>query len=283
MIKIDRRKFLKFGSMVAGAGLLATYPVFIERYIVQVNKYLIPVPRLPPAFEGFTIVQLTDLHYGPLVPWSQMQSVIHRANSIPRDMIVCTGDYIHERNTVDLIDKIWPLLGTLRAPGGVLSVLGNHDHWGDTERSVYWLNKTGQNLRHQIRKLERNGQSLWFVGAGDLWADNCDIDHLMKPIPGDECRIVLAHNPDSADLILGEKPDLVISGHTHGGQVNIPFIGTPVLPVKNKNYSFGLKYSLHNAPVFISRGIGWAIYPVRFNCFPEIAVLTLTNNKNAMA
>jgi uncharacterized protein len=98
----------------------------------------------------------------------------------------------------------------------------------------------------------------------------------MKPVPKDDCRIVLAHNPDSADTILESKPDLVISGHTHGGQVNIPFIGTPVLPVKNKNYSFGLKRSIENIPVFISRGIGWAIYPVRFNCFPEIAVLTLT-------
>jgi uncharacterized protein len=98
----------------------------------------------------------------------------------------------------------------------------------------------------------------------------------MEPIPKDDCRIVLAHNPDSADTIQESKPDLVISGHTHGGQVNIPFIGTPVLPVKNKNYSFGLKRSIDNIPVFISRGIGWAIYPVRFNCYPEIAVLTLT-------
>jgi predicted MPP superfamily phosphohydrolase len=95
----------------------------------------------------------------------------------------------------------------------------------------------------------------------------------------DDCRIVLAHNPDSADTIFESKPDLMISGHTHGGQVTIPFIGSPVLPVKNKNYSFGLRYSYENVPVFISKGIGWAIYPVRFNCFPEIAVLTLTRKR----
>jgi predicted MPP superfamily phosphohydrolase len=275
-MNLNRRSFLKFSALTGGTVLIASYPFFIERSLVQINYYRIPIPRLPPAFEGFTIVQLTDLHYGPLVSLQQMKRVIEKANSIPRDMILCTGDYIHERNSRNQIDTIWPLLSTLRAPYGVLSVLGNHDHWGNTKRSIYWLNRTGQNLRHQIRKLERRGQSLWFVGAGDLWEDHISIDHLMKPVPKDDCRIVLAHNPDSADTILELKPDLIISGHTHGGQVNLPFIGTPVLPVKNKNYSFGLKRSIENIPVFISRGIGWAIYPVRFNCFPEIAVLTLT-------
>jgi uncharacterized protein len=277
---MNRRSFLKFGALAGGAALVCSYPVFIERYLVQVNTYRIPVSRLPSAFEGFTIVQLTDLHYGPLVPLSLLESAIEQANSIPRDLIVCTGDYIHQRNSAHQIEKIWPLLATLTAPSGVFSILGNHDHWGDTERSIFWLNKTGQNLRHQTRKMERNGQVLWFVGAGDLWEDHVSIDNLMKPIPKDDCRIVLAHNPDSADTIIELKPDLMISGHTHGGQVNIPFFGTPVLPVKNKNYSFGLKRSGNNIPVFISRGIGWAILPVRFNCFPEIAVITLTKNND---
>jgi uncharacterized protein len=278
-MQINRRTFLKFGLLGGGAALLASYPIFIERYIVQVNKYLIPISRLPKSFEGFTIVHLTDLHYGPLVPFPLMKLVVERANSIPRDMTICTGDYIHERNSTNQIDKIWPLLASLRAPFGVLSVLGNHDHWGDTERSIFWLEKTGQNLRHQIRKIERNGESLWFVGAGDLWEDHINIENIMEPIPSNDCRIVLAHNPDSADTIFNPKPDLVISGHTHGGQVNIPLVGTPVLPVRNYNYSFGLKKSIGNFPVFISRGIGWAILPVRFNCLPEIAVLKLTGKE----
>lgn len=279
----NRRTFLKFGALAGGAAFLASYPVFIERSIVQVNNYRIPVARLPAAFEGFTIVQLTDLHYGPLVPYHQLQKVIERANEIPRNMTVCTGDYVHEHDRDRKIDRIWPLLGTLRAPEGVFSVLGNHDHYADTERSVYWLDKTGQNIRHQIRKITRNGQSLWLAGAGDLWMDHRNIDHLLEPIPKNDCRIVLAHNPDSADTIYGPGPDLVLSGHTHGGQVNIPLIGTPILPVSNKNYSSGLKRSIRNIPVFISRGIGWAIYPVRFNCFPEIAVLTLTRGNEVKA
>jgi predicted MPP superfamily phosphohydrolase len=205
----------------------------------------------------------------------EMRSIIQRVNSIPRDLTVCTGDYIQAHEWE--IDKIWPELMKLNAPMGVLSVLGNHDHWnGCTKRSILWLEKSGQNLRHKIKRFERDGQALWFVGAGDLWEDNVNIDDLMKPIPENDCRIVLAHNPDSADTIVKSNPDLMICGHTHGGQINVPFYGPPVLSVNNRNYSSGLKRSKRGFPVFISRGIGWAVYPVRFNCFPEIAVLRLT-------
>ncbi len=280
-MQISRRRFLRVGIGAGATALLGSYPVFIERYLVMVNKYRIPVPRLPESFEGFTIVQLTDLHYGFLVPMSLIGGVVDRANSIPRDITVCTGDYIHERNADGQIQSVWPVLGRLMAPFGVFSVLGNHDHWGDTKSSLNWLDKTGQNLRHSARRLERNGEYLWLVGAGDLWEDHMSVEFLMKDIPTGDCRIILAHNPDTADTVFDDKADLFISGHTHGGQVNIPFIGTPVLPVKNKDFSFGLKNSKTGHSVFISRGIGWAIYPVRFNCFPEIAVLTLTRDTGA--
>ncbi len=275
-MNVNRRNFLKLGVFGGAGCLVGSYPVFIERNIILVNTYHIPVPGLPPAFEGFTIVHLTDLHHGFLVSKSLIEKVVFRSNSIPRDITVCTGDNIHERNAAVQIDTVWPILGKLKAPFGVYSVLGNHDHWGDTDHSIYWLDKTGQNLRHTSVKLERNGQALWLVGAGDLWEDHVPIDALVESIPPDTCRIVLAHNPDSADTVFSTRVDLMISGHTHGGQVNIPFVGPPVLPVKNRNYSSGLKKSPSGFPVFISRGIGWAIYPVRFNCYPEIAVLKLT-------
>ncbi len=156
------------------------------------------------------------------------------------------------------------------------SVLGNHDHWGSTERSLYWLEKSGHNLRGKVTYLEKNGQRVWFAGIGDFHEDPLLLDPILQQIPENECRIVLAHNPDSADTAFDGRIDLMIAGHTHGGQVNIPFYGPPVLPVKNKNYSFGLKMSTKQHQVFISRGIGWAIYPVRFNCYPEVPLLQLT-------
>lgn len=275
MKKITRRQFLKHSCAFGSLGLMGSYPVFIERYIVLTNTYRIPVPNLPKAFAGSRIVHLSDLHYGPLVPLGLIQNVISRANLLKPDLIVCTGDYVHERNAARQIDQVWPVLSQLCAPLGVYSVLGNHDHWADTNRSDYWLKRSRQDLRHKAVRIEREGQRLWMAGAGDLWEDHKSLDALLAEVPDCECRIVLAHNPDTADTRYSCRVDLMVCGHTHGGQVDIPFIGTPVLPVRNKDYSSGIKRSPRGCKVFISKGIGWSIYPIRFNCFPEIAVLEL--------
>lgn len=275
MKPISRRRFLKLAGYTGGLGVVASYPVFVERYIVMTNTYRIPVPNLPRAFSGFRLVQLADLHYGFLVPLRLIRSVIARANRIPRDAIVCIGDYVHRRRSTAQIDSVWPLMAELNAPSGVYSVLGNHDHWADTGRSQYWLTRTGQDLRHKAVAIERQGSRLWLAGAGDLWEDHRCLDGVLTGIPEADCRIVLAHNPDTADTPFASRVDLMIAGHTHGGQVNIPLVGTPVLPVRNKTYSSGLKTSPRGLRVFISKGIGWAICPIRFNCFPEMAVLEL--------
>lgn len=272
---MNRREFIRLGGLIGAAGLLASYTVFIERYIILTNHYLIAVPNLPKAFSGFRIVHLTDFHYGSLVPLAIIRHVIQRVNRLDRDLVVCTGDYVHERVATTQIDAVWPLLSDLTAPLGVLSVLGNHDHWASTKRSQYWLHETNQDLRHKVKAIEKGGERLWIAGAGDLWEDHRDLDQILSGIPDTDCRIVLAHNPDTADSNFSGRVDLMISGHTHGGQVNIPFVGPPVLPVRNKSYSSGLKTSPRGTGVFISKGIGWAIYPVRFNCPPEIAVLEL--------
>lgn len=275
-MNITRRQFLKRAASLGSMGLLASYPMFIERYMVQTNIYRISVPNLPKAFTGFRIVQLSDLHFGFLVPSELIHSVVERANALKPDLIVCTGDYVHEEDSTKQIDQVWPILSMLAAPQGVYSVLGNHDHWADTARSDYWLKKTRQDLRHKVVPIEREKQNLWLAGAGDLYEDHMNLDVMLNKIPDSECRIVLAHNPDSADTGFSRRIDLMISGHTHGGQVVIPFVGPSILPVNNKNYSSGLKRSLRGAKVFISKGIGWAIYPIRFNCYPEIVVLELT-------
>jgi predicted MPP superfamily phosphohydrolase len=272
---ITRRQFLRLGGVIGLTGLVASYPVFIERYIILTNLYRISVPNLPEAFSGFKIVHLTDLHYGFLVPLAVIRHVIHRANRLKRDLIVCTGDFVHEREGTTQIDAVWPLIAQLNAPLGVHSTLGNHDHWADTAKSQQWLRETGQDLRHKVKAIEKDGQSFRLAGAGDLWEDHKPLDGILAGIPDHDCRIVLAHNPDTADTEFTSRVDLMISGHTHGGQVNIPFIGPPILPVRNKTYSSGLKTSPRGTKVFISKGIGWAIYPVRFNCTPEIAVLEL--------
>ncbi|MFI3136583.1 MAG: metallophosphoesterase, partial [Methylococcaceae bacterium] len=256
--------------------LVGTYSVFIERVRVQVNRYKIPIDNLPRAFHGFTLAQLTDIHLGYLVSEAFVKELVQRTNRLKTDVIVCTGDYVHERNTTAEIDKVWPILSTLSAKHGVYSILGNHDHWADTPRSLYWLERSGQNIRHQSIAITKGRDRLVLGGAGDFWGDQLNIDQAFAGVDPDACKILLAHNPDSVDSDFTTPVSLVLSGHTHGGQVVIPFWGPPRLPVENQNYSSGL-IATPNTPLFISRGIGWAILPVRFNCAPEIAVLELVN------
>lgn len=273
---MKRRTFLKFAVYGGAAAVVGSYPVFIERTLVQVNKYRIPVQKLPPAFHGFTIAQLTDLHFGFLVSEAFVEGIVHTTNALQTDIVVCTGDYVHQRNSIEEIDKVWPILSKLAAKDGVYSVLGNHDHWADSERSLYWLERTGQNIRHACKPIDRGGDKLVIGGAGDYWEDELGIDKAFPCSDESACRVLLAHNPDSVDTEFAASLSLVLSGHTHGGQVVVPFFGPPILPVRNKRYSSGL-IPTPRTQLFISRGIGWAIYPIRFNCYPEIAVLELIN------
>jgi predicted MPP superfamily phosphohydrolase len=279
---LSRRKFLQRGLVMSFGALLAAYPVFIERYLFQVNTYRIPVAGLPAAFNGFTIAHLTDLHYGLLMPLKVVEYIINTVNSLHSDIIVCTGDYVHKRNTAHQVDLVWPQLMRLKAPHGVYSVLGNHDHWADAQRSLYWLEKSGQNVRHQARPIVKNGEKLWIGGAGDYWEDALGIDTAFQSVSPDDCKILLSHNPDSADTGYKTPVQLIISGHTHGGQVVLPFIGAPILPVQNKAYCSGLMRTARTN-MYISRGLGWAIIPVRCNCYPEISVLQLAQENSPMS
>ena len=277
-VKVSRRKFLKLGLSCGIGALVASNPFFIERHIFQVNTYRIPVPNLPPKFDGYTIAQLTDLHYGLFMPQTVVEKIIHKTNTLQKDLIICTGDYILERNGTKQIDTVWPQLMKLKANDGVYSVLGNHDHWGSTDRSLYWLEKSGQSIRHKAVTIIKGEDRIWIGGAGDYLEDDLGIDDAFQHAPDNECKILLSHNPDSADTDFKTRIDLMISGHTHGGQVIIPFIGPPILPVKNKLYSSGF-IRTDGTNLYISRGLGWAMIPVRFNCLPEISILKLVQDR----
>lgn len=273
---MNRRTFLKFAVSGGALALVGSYPILIERNIVCVNRYQIAIAGLPASFHGFTLAQLTDLHLGFLVSESFVEGIVGTANSLRTDVIVCTGDYVHERNTIGEIEKVWPILSKLEARHGVFSVLGNHDHWADRDRSLYWLERAGQDIRHDCKAIYQGTDRILIGGAGDYWEDELKIDEVFSCSDENDTRVLLSHNPDSVDTEFETPLSLVLSGHTHGGQVVLPFYGPPVLPVKNKNYSSGL-IATPKTQLFISRGIGWAIYPVRFNCYPEIAVLELLN------
>jgi uncharacterized protein len=256
------------------------YGIFIERYLVRFNRYDIAVPNLPEAFNGFTIVHISDVHLSRLVPYWFLKLLFDKVNSLEKDMIVCTGDYVLGKNVPVRVEKAWRLLSQLNAACGVYSVLGNCDYWGDARLSTELLAKSGQDIQDKTAVIEKNGERLYLAGAGDFLEHHVPLDEILCTIPEKACRIVLAHNPDTADTDFTQRIDLMLAGHTHGGQVYIPFYGIPMLPVKNKIYSFGLKRSPKNHLIFISKGIGWGIFPGRLNCLPEIPVLKLIPSRD---
>jgi predicted MPP superfamily phosphohydrolase len=273
---MNRRNFLKSTLYSSAFALVGFYPLVIERKTVVVNRYRIPVADLPPSFHGFTLAHLTDIHFGSFVSEAFIERIVHTANGLGTDAIVCTGDYVLGDDATEKIDTVWPILAKLKARHGVYSVLGNHDHHADFDRSLYWLERSGQNLRHQCKPIHKGKERIMIGGAGDYWYDRLEIDNTFSGSDKRDCRVLLSHNPDSVDSQFDTPLSLVISGHTHGGQVVIPFFGPPVLPVENKNYSSGL-IATAKTQLFISKGIGWSGLPIRFNCYPEIAVLELVN------
>jgi len=273
-VRISRRKFLKLGGGMLATGLVGSYPFVIERYRIDVNRYRITIKDLPKAFVGFTILHLSDIHYGPFVPLWWLRRVFGVARSLAPDLIALTGDYVRGRESARDLEIIWPELERLKAPWGVRMVLGNHDHWAGHNRAIELLEGGGCSLRNRSEVLRRGEDELVIGGVGDYMEDDVLIDQALSDRADNTPRIMLAHNPDTADLPYNSRVDLFLCGHTHGGQVNIPFIGTPVLPVRNKNYNYGIRHS-GRSTLFINKGIGWAMIPIRFNCCPEIAVIEL--------
>ena len=273
--RMTRRECLKHLGLGCAGAVLASYPIMIEPAMLQINTYKIPLSNLPPAFHGFRILQLTDTHLGALTPAWFLQSVIQTTKRIPCDLIVFTGDAVDGDGSAENLQTIWKLLGELQAPAGVFAVFGNHDHWIGLDQSLYWADKMGLSLRHQGKRLTRQNQHLWLAGLGDYWEDQAGEELGFANADAKACKIALAHNPDTADLPLSVPIDLFISGHTHGGQVNLPFLREMAAPINNKAYIHGLVETAHSQ-VFVSRGIGCSAYPLRFSCVPEIAVLNLT-------
>lgn len=275
--RTSRRVFL-FGA--GAAALTASYSVFIERYLVQVNRYDVFVSNLPPAFVGYQIAHLTDTHLGWMTSTKFLNEVVDIANDVGADLIVGTGDFVHRQP--EEVGAVWPLLKRLRARDGVCCVLGNHDHWADERESLSRLESSGFSVRHSVVPLVRNGQRLLVLGAGDHMEDRFGLNDLLQAARPEDCRIVLAHNPDAADQPRGGRIDLMLSGHTHGGQIRIPGYGAPILPVHNKAYDQGLK-TVGDMSLFISRGVGCVAIPARFASPPEVAVLRLTDERSTGA
>ncbi|MFO0947832.1 MAG: metallophosphoesterase [Planctomycetota bacterium] len=252
---------------------------------LQIRRYDIPVNDLPKSLDGVRIVHISDTHYGPFITLEFLREVIREANAEKPDYVMLTGDYVHQtpaaiRGGISIFRELRPRVATV-------AVLGNHDHWEGAEDCRKEFHSIGVPMFDNRRQFltmsgltpEPVAESLCLAGVGDYWTDDVLIAKTLEGVPQAMPRLMLSHNPDVAEVApRDERIDLMLSGHTHGGQVWLPALGTPKVP----SY-YGQKYAggLVEAPtcrVIVSRGVGMAILPVRFCVPPEISVITLSRS-----
>jgi hypothetical protein len=280
--RLTRRQFLKLSLVTSADAACFTaaggvYSAMIEPEWLSIERVTVPLARLPRELDGFTIAQLSDLHLGPYTSDAEIRAAVAAANQLQPEAIVLTGDYITgESDCRDSAADCARELGALRAPHGVYAVLGNHDRcWSSLEYMPRALiAQSIPVLMNDAMPIERSGARLWIAGVDDVTERRADLNRALRRVPNSETTILLAHEPDYADESKRSPIDLQLSGHSHGGQVRLPFYGALILPYLGEKYPIGLARA-GAMWVYTNRGIGVVSPPVRFNCRPEITLLTL--------
>ena len=288
---ITRRKFLIAGGALLGSGLAAaSYAIVIEPgFRLEIIRWPVAHPAWPASMPPLRIAVLTDLHaMEPWMPVPRIERIVEAANGLQADLIVLVGDYVagmgrYRTGTVSIAD--WTAaLRPLRAPFGVHAVLGNHDWWVDPTGVRRGLENVGiRVLENDAFKLQADGRRFWLAGLGDQLAKRVgrgfigvdDLDGTVAQTMGDDDPVILlAHEPDIF-VKVPQRVALTLSGHTHGGQVLLPFIGRPVVPSRyGERFAYGhiVEGGRH---LLVSSGLGMSVLPIRFMVPPEIALVTL--------
>lgn len=252
---------------------------YYEAHSLRLTPATIVLSRLPQSFNGMTCALIADVHRGPYVSQERVADMVARVNATHPDLIVLAGDYVSMR--ASYIEPCIAELGKLSAPMGVYAILGNHDHWVDASLTRQMLSQVGiLDLTNTNIAIRRGEASIWLCGVGDLWTDEQDLDSTLSGVPDEGLRILLSHNPDYADRILDRNVDLVLSGHTHGGQICIPFYGPIVSSSRHPHKYAGGLVHMGSMQVFLTRGVGTIRPPVRLNCPAEVSILTLKRPVN---
>lgn len=278
--KITHRSLLKLAaSAFLGGAALATggwmYASKLEPGWLEITSHSLILPRLHPAFDNYRIIQISDIHLETWMTPKRLAEVIKTTNMLRGDLIAITGDFVtdlYHRTPTDLIEN----LSKLKAPDGVFAVLGNHDYWTNIKTIRQVLELSGiTELSNAVHTLERDGVSLHIAGVDDYWENKARLRDVLDQLPDEGAAILLAHEPDFAVISAQSRRfDLQLSGHTHGGQVILPGIGPLVLPMYGRKFPKGL-YQVEDMLLYTNRGLGTARPQLRFNCRPEISMITL--------
>jgi hypothetical protein len=246
----------------------------------EITETEVWLSRLSPAHEGLKIVQLRDLHHSLFTPLEEIQRAVHLANHLRPDVVALTGDYVTLSPAY-----IWPVartLGKLRARLGVFAILGNHDFQVDPDEVTRALHAQRiRVLRNSHCALRSRSGNLWIVGVDDLWWEAEDIRDALRSVPARDPKVLLCHNPLGIYMAAAHGIDLVLAGHTHGGQVRLPMVGSVYGRSKlGERFVEGWN-RLNGTQIYISRGIGKVLVPLRFGCPAEITILRLRRSESA--
>lgn len=282
MEKMNRRSFLKKGLLLGG-GLLSVpplsygYATWVEPRWLQVERISLSFPALPEAFKGLRIVQFSDLHFGFHLDIKQLTKVVEVIQAQQPDIVCFTGDLV-DYAIGPSGQAIRDVLRSIQATYGCYAVLGNHDYYGDADEVADVLEGGGFHcLRNKGMRIQKGNQSIWIAGIEDMWEGVPDLKAAMRSAKKEEWVLLLSHAPDFADVASAEAVHLQLSGHSHGGQVRLPFIGPLGSVPYDVKYPSGLYHigSNKSLTLYTNRGIGVSSRPIRFMCRPEVTVMTL--------
>jgi uncharacterized protein len=275
-----RRNFLWLAA--GSAAGMAFYAGEISRHELEIVYRTITIPRLPDPFAGLKIVQISDFHFHEYTEAAFVEAVVRRVNEATPDLVVMTGDFVSSKPLprhfgVRMSYHCAELLSRIECPLRY-AILGNHDVLVGAHAVTDALQTHGiPVLTNTSVPLERDGRRLWLAGMQDALLQRPDLLTALPAgrNPDREPLILLAHEPDFADRAVGQRIDLVLSGHTHGGQIRIPFLPPLLLPEMGTKYVEGLFRLRDGTQLYVNRGIGAVNLPFRFRCPPEISVITL--------
>ena len=255
----------------------------LEPRTLEVTHLRLSLPKLPAEFHGFRLIQLSDIHHSPFLSEQEIAAAADHANTLDPDLIVLTGDYVsHSR---DFITGCARALGRLKAKHGVLAVLGNHDHWTDGAAMAQALRVEGiEVLANENLIVKRESASIRLLGVDDSTVRRDDLQRALAGTTRDETRILLAHNPAIIREAARAGIDLVLSGHTHGGQINWRLLtgredGRTYRWLRRPSRRLMRGYArLGETHLYVNRGLGTVVLPLRYGCPPEISVIELSRH-----
>ena len=265
-------------ALIAIAVFSLIYVFQIEPLWFEIVSVNLTISNLAPAFDGFKIVQISDLHADTSMNPKKLGKIVNLINQQQPAIVAMTGDFItatlNQQTTLMLEAAFKQFSPTEKT----LAVLGNHDHYIDPQQIRTLLhNSNVLELNNSAYTLQRGNDTLSIAGVDDFWQEKANLDLVLSQLPPQGAAVLLVHEPDFADISAAtQRFALQISGHSHGGQVRIPLRKPPVLPPFAEKYPVG-RYKVGKMVQYTNRGVGMVLPAVRFNCRPEITVFTLNS------